>query len=589
MSPSSIKAWLVGLRKPECKDLCKNLGLDDTLKVDDLRFNLGVYFNNHPEDLPPGFIKFRAEREVDKDPKRPITPVPLLGRQEFQTPTDAEDDAAEGDSTDQTKTEVPEIVVHTPPSGHNQPNNDVRLGSPPSLNIGLGSPFRSNLNIGAGSMQMFNNHRRSNSANGTSRRTVYKSNQFQYPPPPPQQIFSNQHVIQNFVEDIKKSVAEILPKMVYDAVMDATSHLPSEKEDAYERFSGPRDLEKLDRNLEDRVRAVKDPYQNLKSRDRDFNREEKSNFNRREKSGFKKSDKADFKNRNKSDLEIESNFSDSEDDFQSVVSRGKRNSRDKKKDNPNVRHFIKEARERKLRFAGNSKDDIKIFFKKIERVRGYFTLTDQEMRVVFPDLLVANSAAERFLDSNKEICRTWNDIKRVFAEAFPSQVDPNQLKIDMHDRKQIPTERIDFYISLMKTLNEKLQKPLNEEAFFDMILENLAPDYQDMLLQREVNNIDELLVVCRSGEKVIERKNRYKPPAPRLVRPLAKYDEFVKKVDTGKNCSAVSVDPDKNRDKSPLKADADKTRSVSPGKKKQSVNFRRDNSNSSHSSAKSEN
>lgn len=181
-----------------------------------------------------------------------------------------------------------------------------------------------------------------------------------------------------------------------------------------------------------------------------------------------------------------------------------------------IRLFLQEAKSRGIIFRGTGKEDVKELFKKLKNLRKLFPIEDDDLADVFQEL--CTGAALRYCKTHPKECETLRSIAHNFITVFSPYTSQTQLKSDLYQRTQVSNERIDHYISIIKTMNEKLLHPLYDDELFEIIRDNLHGDYIQMIRNVRVRDLEQLAEVCREGEKLLDRERKYQPPPSRLLR-----------------------------------------------------------------------
>lgn len=597
----SLKGFLRDLKKADLQNLCDEAGLDSSLNAPELREQLLLHCNVYPDHLPSGFAEYRQAKDAGKNPNRPITPDPNVDRDFFQNSDD--DDA--GNVTGPVQVNVinptpPPSVggtptattpLTTPPTSptpvHRTPPTSLAVSMPTSATSLPTSPSRTYVNVvrippgGISNVPAVT----STSVTSISQLSTVQGT----PVSVPQSTSSSSTTSQSIINPISSvssgrsipTSSSGLPSCPPNYVPISSSSISQASHPAQNFFSNvpPPTISGVvppPHFYYPPTQMYAPPQPPMMY---PYNLPPLPNFNQPGNASNSSVDIANLTQAlvnalqavNKTAVPASTSFSKS--------------LKPKPEDKSNaiaVKTFLKEARERKLRFGGNIKEDVREFFKKLEKLRKYFPLADDVMVTVFPDLLIG--AAARFVDTHPELCVDWEETKALFLDVFSPFVSPNQLKADMHERTQVTHERIDYYVSLMKTMNERLPKPMSDDAFLEMIIENLTPEYTDMIRDKEVDSLEELAEICRNGEKIVERKKRYKPPPARLLKPLLnKYDEFStsKRDESPRRDSYRREDSPRRseysrRDSSPYRQSENSRRDSSPYR--QSENSKRDSS-----------
>lgn len=182
----------------------------------------------------------------------------------------------------------------------------------------------------------------------------------------------------------------------------------------------------------------------------------------------------------------------------------------------NVLAFLRETNRRGLKFTGASHEDVEEFLTKFESVSKFFVLSDADMLLVLKEVIQGD--ALRYFKTHQQECNSWPSAQSAFKVVFRRYVDPIKLQTDVLQRTQLPNEKIDRYISVLKTLNNRLPVPIADDQLLPIVKHHLHPDYADMIKGQFIPSLDILAYICRGEEERRSQLSSYAPPPIHLLK-----------------------------------------------------------------------
>lgn len=142
--------------------------------------------------------------------------------------------------------------------------------------------------------------------------------------------------------------------------------------------------------------------------------------------------------------------------------------------------FLQEVGRRQLSFSGAPGENFEEFLKKFKSAGRFFAVDDKGMLLVFEEVL--KDAALRFLRTHPRECATWDSTQELFEAAFRKVVDPVKAQVDLLQRTQLANEKIDQFVSIIRTLNNRLgPSKMSDASLLPIVLHHLHPEYAQMV------------------------------------------------------------------------------------------------------------
>lgn len=237
--------------------------------------------------------------------------------------------------------------------------------------------------------------------------------------------------------------------------------------------------------------------------------------------------------------------------------------------------FLREAKDRNIRFTGDVGENVAKVFRRLDDLRLIYPIDDSDMLNIMPEL--CEEAALRYLKTHSEICDTWEKTKAQFNLIFTPYESATKLKADIMLRTQIANEKIDYYISVIKTMNARLTFPISGPELLSIILDNLHLDYARILKGKRVSSLEELAEICREEEKLLEKERKYQPPPARLFKPHDDWGYSERRNPTSAQNSSPRPN-DYQRYKSPERRDFQNTKNFRDSSQNRQGNYYRSKS-----------
>lgn len=176
--------------------------------------------------------------------------------------------------------------------------------------------------------------------------------------------------------------------------------------------------------------------------------------------------------------------------------------RNKNNDSNELIKFLKEARERKLSFNGTVDQDAKHFLCQFESLDNLLPLSDLQKLKALKELLTG--AAKAWLENHLVDFGSYQQFKQQFFLYFvPCNYDA-QLRIKICTRKQLPNESVTKFISEVRLLNFKLEKPFSEIELLDTVKLNLNEHFLIHVHLNEFTSLNDLELFCIKIEKAAQ-------------------------------------------------------------------------------------
>jgi len=159
--------------------------------------------------------------------------------------------------------------------------------------------------------------------------------------------------------------------------------------------------------------------------------------------------------------------------------------------------------------------------------------------------------------------QNWNEFKIRLRAEFQALGYHEELKRELDNRSQAPTESLTSYIRIIQDYYERIGEPVVELSIVNRVLKKMHPEYRQALLGKDIRTLNHLKLEAHAAQEMIKNFRTYRPPPtfgslePSLVRrPLMKVQETSTKelpysltMDANKNLSEPprlhfsSVDP----------------------------------------------
>lgn len=107
----------------------------------------------------------------------------------------------------------------------------------------------------------------------------------------------------------------------------------------------------------------------------------------------------------------------------------------------------------------------------------------------------------------------WKGLVIALRREFLKGTYDEELYHEILNRRQLPTESIGMYLSVMCTYFDRISTPVPEANRLQIIIRNLAPFYQNHMIGRRFDTISEFRVFALGLEDVKDRVDTYSVPS----------------------------------------------------------------------------
>lgn len=180
-----------------------------------------------------------------------------------------------------------------------------------------------------------------------------------------------------------------------------------------------------------------------------------------------------------------------------------------------VLRFLKEARGRKLAYAGLPADSPREFLMQFDHLVQLMGVSTQDRLLVFRDLLIGE--AQRWVRSQRGV-NDWHTLRERFEAAYlPRQQDAIILN-KIVNRRQAEGERPLHFIAAVTTMNDRLASPLTTPILISTLTSNMLPVYQEKLAGTyPAASVQEFIDLCCDLETTVQAINRFRPSTAELL------------------------------------------------------------------------
>lgn len=154
----------------------------------------------------------------------------------------------------------------------------------------------------------------------------------------------------------------------------------------------------------------------------------------------------------------------------------------------------------------------------LERIEELCVARNISKKVLFETAIdVFDGQAATWYRSVRKSCSSWTDVVQQLRLAYqPSNYD-DQLFNEILKRTQGPQENIGQYVAAMQGLFDRLSVSLVEETRLRILMQNIAPFYQQQLPLQDPKSINELQSLGRRIEDKRRLLEAYRPPPSRAA------------------------------------------------------------------------
>lgn len=160
----------------------------------------------------------------------------------------------------------------------------------------------------------------------------------------------------------------------------------------------------------------------------------------------------------------------------------------------------------RINFSGDSRGPtVTQFLNKVEILARNNKITDQELLSQANFFFKENSEAEEWYFTFCHKFTTWARFKHQLRLRFEQPNKDKVIERQILDRRQLPNETFNAFLSAVEKLAQQLTKPLSEERKLDILKENMKDCYKPFLTIYRIERIDELTAVCHELDKSMYR------------------------------------------------------------------------------------
>lgn len=163
-----------------------------------------------------------------------------------------------------------------------------------------------------------------------------------------------------------------------------------------------------------------------------------------------------------------------------------------------------------LRFDGDEGEGVNLFLERADAFKEYKRVSDEEMWGLVPEMI--GMKVTQWLRANLFSISSWGEFKREIRRAYLPVGYDIRLKKDMFARTQGEGERVNEYITVLRTMNARLENSLEEGELLSLALDNLHPFYLTKITSLSIHSFTELVSVGAEIEARQERCKLYRPP-----------------------------------------------------------------------------
>jgi len=108
--------------------------------------------------------------------------------------------------------------------------------------------------------------------------------------------------------------------------------------------------------------------------------------------------------------------------------------------------------------------------------------------------------------------QTWEEFKTRLRFEFQALGYFDDLKRELENRSQAPTESLTSYIRIIRDYYERIGEPVAERAIVDRVLKKMHPDYRQALLGKDIRTLRQLKLEAHEAQEMIKNMRTYRPP-----------------------------------------------------------------------------
>jgi len=107
---------------------------------------------------------------------------------------------------------------------------------------------------------------------------------------------------------------------------------------------------------------------------------------------------------------------------------------------------------------------------------------------------------------------SWDDFRKRLRAEFQTLGYQDELKRELDNRSQGPSESLTSYIRIIIDYYERLGEPVNEFEVVSRIMKRMHPEYRKALIGRNIQTVAELKQAAHLAQELIKDYRTYKPP-----------------------------------------------------------------------------
>lgn len=205
----------------------------------------------------------------------------------------------------------------------------------------------------------------------------------------------------------------------------------------------------------------------------------------------------------------------------------------------NLHQALQEFSRRKISFSGEKDENPELFLKSFTKVCSLFDFSVDDKVRIFPELLKGRAA---LWFASIPGGKVWPELESEFKKVYFQYVSDTQNVINLLQRSQAYGEDINHYLASVHRLNSRLKQPYSSSDLLKIVIENLHPDYVDIIEEKQPTNFEELKEEARLYELRKLKKKSYQPPPSRLLHDQ-EFGDISIKTQVNQNCKSQNKRP----------------------------------------------
>ena len=172
-----------------------------------------------------------------------------------------------------------------------------------------------------------------------------------------------------------------------------------------------------------------------------------------------------------------------------------------------------------IKFDGSNKTfSVEDFVFRVEALREDYNCPWEVLMKGFHHLMTGR-ANEWFWTFRRQnpICQ-WDVFKYNLVRKFRNFESDFEIQRRILERRQMPTETADTYITEIVKLKNQMRSQIHEYELVRIIKDNLKDGLAQLIFPIEIENVDELLFECKRAERNIAKRAMNRPQQPNFRR-----------------------------------------------------------------------